>query len=1231
MENLNKLKDFQRIRISVASPEDVINWSYGKILKPETINYRTFKPEKDGLMDERIFGPVKDYECACGKYKGARYRGVICDKCGVEVTHSKVRRERMAHIELAAPVAHVWYFRGIPSKMALLLDMSPRNLEAVIYFSSFIVTEIDNDKKAIVISNINEEIDAQKLKFKKDTEEEIKVIEKMGEKDKKAIEEEDPKKAKKAIDKIEKRIVKEIAKLKEENFSKEQELIKEFQRNIKKLDQVKKFTIMSDNEFIQLEDYLDEFATVSIGAEAIQDILSKLDLDAIIEKLRESLVDAKGPKVKKITKRLRIVEGIKRSKIEASWMIMQNLPVIPPDLRPMVQLEGGRFATSDLNDLYRRVINRNNRLKKLMDLGAPEIIVRNEKRMLQEAVDSLLDSSRSRRQRAVRGRKELRSLADMLKGKQGRFRANLLGKRVDYSGRSVIVVGPDLKLNECGLPREMALELFKPFVLKQILMKGFAPNVKTAKFMLEDRSDEVYDILQEVVEGRPVLLNRAPTLHKLGIQAFIPRLIDGNAIQLHPCVCPGYNADFDGDQMAVHIPLSKAAVSEAKEIMLATKNIRKPSTGVPIAIPDREMLIGIYYVTSIDTEIEKATRKYISEDDALYAYQVGEIKLRQIVDIKINDEFIETTAGRVLFNAILPENLRFFNEVANKKNDAARQMIEATIKDSGEERAVQLIDDMKDMGFVYATLAGTSMGIGDVQSPKEREKVLHIADEDVKKIDQNFQMGLITNQERTRLAQAVWIEATNDISDLVWNELGPGNPIRTLVESGARGNIDQVKQMGGMIGLKADPTGKVVALPLKGNYKVGLSTFEYFNSARGARKGFADGALRTADAGYLTRRLVDVAQDVIVREEDCETIDGIKILASDDVLLSSLVARIKGRVALVDIKDGKNVLVKGGEIITEVQAREIDKAKILEIPVRSSMTCKTKFGVCSKCYGVDLNTGELPPKGTPVGVIAAQSIGEPGTQLTMRTRHTGGIVTTKDITQGLPRVEEIFEARSPKASALMANCSGKVFIKEDKETGERTILLKPTDNDVEEVKYSVDPVSEIIVSDKQLVVSGTPLTEGYLDLQELMATVGTKETQRYIVGQIQKVYSSQGVSLNDKHIEVIVKQMLNYIVIEDGGDTDLLPGELVSKSVFEEENRKMVVQGGDPATGELTLLGVTRSSLATESWLSAASFMETSRVLTEASLEGKVDPLIGLKENVIIGRMIPVGKYAKTY
>jgi len=1229
MENLSKLRDFNKLQISIASPEDVVNWSYGKVLKPETINYRTFKPERDGLMDERIFGPVKDYECACGKYKGARYRGVICDKCGVEVTHSKVRRERMAHIELASPVAHVWFFRGIPSKMAILLDMSPRNLEAVIYFSSFIVIKIDNDKKAKVISNINEKIEATKGETAKELELQISEILKSSEEQKKLVEEKDEKKKEKAFTKLEKASNKEIGKAREVSFETEQNTVKELQKDIKKIEQVKKFTIMSDNEYIQLEDYLDEFAEVSIGAEAIEKILSEFDLSAVIEKLRLDLTTAKGTKIKKTTKRLSIVEGIRRSKVKPEWMILKALPVIPPDLRPMVQLEGGRFATSDLNDLYRRVINRNNRLKKLLDLGAPEIIVRNEKRMLQEAVDSLLDSSRSRRQRTTRGRKELRSLADMLKGKQGRFRANLLGKRVDYSGRSVIVVGPDLNLNECGLPREMALELFKPFVLKQILSRGLAPNVKTAKFMLDERSDEVYDILEDVVEGRPVLLNRAPTLHKLGIQAFIPRLIDGNAIQLHPCVCPGYNADFDGDQMAVHIPLSKNAVKEAKEIMISTKNIRKPSTGVPIAIPDREMLLGLYYLTSISEKYEKSELRFSSGQDAYYSYMQKRVGLRQLVKIKIKDEYIETTVGRYIFNSALPESLRFFNESASKKNDAARQLIEKTIQLEGEEVAVKLIDALKTLGFRYATLSGTSMSIEDVHMPAGRADVLAKSDNKVKQIDQNFQMGLITNAEKARLSQTVWIEATNELSDLVWKELGPDNSIRTLVESGARGNIDQVKQMGGMVGLKADPTGKIVDLPLKGNYKIGLSTFEYFNSARGARKGFADGALRTADAGYLTRRLVDVSQDVIVRTIDCGTTSGIIVKKSDEILLASMKDRLKGRISIKDVKVGKDVLVKAGEVMTEKIAKQIEDGGVTEVEVRSPMTCITNYGICAKCYGTDLNHGQLVALGTPVGVIAAQSIGEPGTQLTMRTRHTGGIVTTNDITQGLPRVEEVFEARSPRSSAVMAEYTGKVSVKIDTKTEERVIILQPSDKDIEPIKYSIDPVAEIIVSDKDLVVAGQSLTEGYLDLQNLMATVGVKETQRYIVNQIQKVYSSQGVSLSDKHIEVIVKQMFNYLIIEDGGDTDFLPGELVSKSVFSDENKKVLAQGGDPATGQVTLLGVTRSSLATESWLSAASFMETSRVLTEAAIEGKIDPLIGLKENVIIGRMIPVGIRAR--
>lgn len=1227
MEDL-KLKDFAALKITLASPEEVLSWSHGEILKPETINYRTFRAEKDGLFCERIFGPTKDFECYCGKYKRVRYRGVICDKCGVEVTYSRVRRERMGHIKLVTPVAHVWFFRGIPSKMGLLLDMSPRSLEAVIYFSAFIVTAVNGDKKASCLSALEEELTKKKKEPAAETDKQILEVEKQAEKEIKSLTMADLAKRGFVGEEMRLKSRQEIASLRDQLVVKQDKLAKEYQRTEKFVDGIKELTILTDSEYLKYGEWVDKFCKLSIGAEAIGSILAKVDLEGLASDLRHRLEEAAGQRRIRLSKRLAVVEGLRRAKIRPEWMIMNILPVIPPDLRPMVQLEGGRFATSDLNDLYRRVLNRNNRLKKLMDLGAPEIIVRNEKRMLQEAVDALIDSSRRRKtMRLARGKQELRSLSDLLKGKQGRFRQNLLGKRVDYSGRSVIVVGPELALDECGLPKEMALELFKPFVLREILLRGLAPNVKSARYFLDLRSPEVWDILEEISKHHPVMLNRAPTLHRLGIVAFYPKLIEGSAIQLHPCVCAGFNADFDGDQMAVHLPLSSKSIKEVSDFMLSTKNLLKPSDGSPIVQPVRDMLLGSYYLTSIDPKLPMPETVFKDFAEAQLALSTGKIALRQKIQLWWQGEVLETTPGRITLNEILPDQLRFYNKVLEKKE--MRNLVVQTLKDFGPEVTVKLIDNLKNLGFKYETLSGFSLSLLDCVTPKEKPQVLATADEEAAKVDANFKRGLITKQEAMRLTQAVWTEATQKLDDLSWQLLDDQNPIKMIVYSGgARASREQVKQISGMRGLIADPLGRIVNLPIKSNYHEGLTGFEYFASSRGSRKGLTDKALKTADAGYLTRRLVDVAQDVVVREEDCGTEAGRFLHASDATALTDFATMVYGRTAAEDLKIGRKVVVKRNELIGLAAAAQIAEAKIEKVFVRSPLTCQTRFGICAACYGMDLGSREVVKIGTPVGIVAAQSIGEPGTQLTLRTFHTGGVLG-KDITQGLPRVEEVFEARTPKNLSVMTEIAGKVELEERE--GKRFVRVVNTDpaGEVPFVEYEVDPVSEIMVAPGSLVAAGEPLTEGYLDLTELLQAVGLEETERYIINEIQRVYSTQGVSLNDKHLEVIVRQMFSKVRVESPGDTTFLAAEIVSRSQLEEANEGIIAAGGEPATAEVILLGITRSSLATDSFLAAASFMETTRVLTEAAATGKVDRLLGLKENVIIGRLIPVGERAR--
>ena len=1224
MKYLNELKNFDAIKIYLASPEEMLSWSFGEVTKPETINYRTFKAEKDGLFDEKIFGPVKNYECYCGKYKGIRYKGVICDKCGVEVTHSRVRRERMGHINLASPVAHVWFFRGIPSKMALLLEISPRSIESVIYFSSFIVTQLDNTKKARAISEVDKDLEKSKKLIEKERDDQIrdmeKEVEKLSRKHNDLVAQEEVLKLKQKIQTL---ITTYERKMEDQE--------KTFRLIQRKIESIELFTVLSDNEYINLANYIDMFTRVDIGAEAIKGILEAIDLNALASQLREELEGAKGQKASKLAKRLKVVEQFRRAGVDPARMILEVIPVIPPDLRPLVQLEGGRFASSDLNELYRRLINRNNRLKRLLDLGAPEIIVRNEKRMLQESVDALFDSSKQRqRTRVTRGKKELRSLADMLKGKQGIFRLNLLGKRVDYSGRAVIINGPTLKLNECGLPKEMALELFKPFVLREILSRGYAPNVKSARFFLDNRSSEVWDILEDLVKDHPVMLNRAPTLWRLGIQAFYPKLIEGNSIRLHLAVTTGFNADFDGDQMAVHLPLSEAAKDDARTRMISTNNLLNPSDSSPMSVPTKIMLFGTYYMTSVDENYPVLEKVFSDKEELLYYYDVyrrKKIFLRQRVKVRINGEIIETTPGRVLFNEMIPENFGYINKEMTKSGIKA--LLAQAFEQEPNEVIVKLIDDLKDLGLKYGTKSGQSVALSDIKVPEQRDKLVEKGREAIRDIDKNFRRGLITKTEAQRLTEDAWNQVTAEIDQAVWDSLPEDNPVKVLVKSGStRASRDQVKQIAGVKGLISDPTGKIVQLPILGNYKTGLSGLEYFVSARGARKGLVDKGLKTADAGYLTRRLVDVAQDVLVREEDCTTNKGREVRVDETTVLQKFSDRVLGRYLAQDVKKGNKIVVKSGTLLTNKEVDQIVDTGVERIIVRSPMTCETRRGICQKCYGVDLVTRKEVKIGTAAGVAAAQSIGEPGTQLTLRTFHTGGIAG-KDITQGLPRVEEIVEARAPKYLSIMTEITGKVKISVSGDERKVTIIATDKTEDMQTVEYMVDPIAEIIVQDDQLVAKGEKLTAGHLDLTDLLRTVGVEETKRYIINEVQKVYSSQGVSLNDKHVEVIVRQMFNNVRIEDRGDTEFLVGEIVTKAAFEEENERVLAAGGMPASAKVQLLGITKSSLNTDSFLSAASFIQTSNVLTDAAASGKVDRLLGLKENVIIGRLIPTGPEAK--
>ena len=1174
---MSEYQNFDAIQIGLASPEKIREWSRGEVKKPETINYRTLKPEKDGLFCERIFGPQKDWECHCGKYKRVRYKGVVCDRCGVEVTRSKVRRERMGHIELAVPVSHIWYFKGIPSRLGLILDMSPRALEKVLYFAAYVV--IDPGKTSL-----------------------------------------------------------------------------------------EKNQILSEKEYREYYEKYGDMFRAGMGAEAILEMLQMIDLDQLYEELRAELEGAKGQKKIRTVRRLEVVEAFRHSGNKPEWMILTVIPVIPPEIRPMVQLDGGRFATSDLNDLYRRVINRNNRLKRLLDLDAPEIIVRNEKRMLQEAVDALIDNGRRGRPVTGPGNRPLKSLSDMLKGKQGRFRQNLLGKRVDYSGRSVIVVGPELKIYQCGLPKKMALELFKPFVMKKLVSGGLAHNIKSAKRMVERVRPEVWDVLEDVISEHPVLLNRAPTLHRLGIQAFEPVLVEGKALKLHPLVCTAFNADFDGDQMAVHLPLSTEAQAEARFLMLSANNLIKPQDGKPVTVPTQDMVLGSYYLTlKDDTEI--GTGKVFSDqNEAVLAYNNGAVGLHAPIKVrvtrKIGDKevtgMIDATVGRLIFNEKIPQDLGFVDRSGSEHlldleigdnvlkkppvkeaiNDNVEpgvdkkllgKIINASIKKHGITETATLLDNIKAMGYKYSTLGAITVCVDDMQIPEAKQKLLAAAEERVDKVMRNYRRGLLTDEERHRHIIAIWSETSNQVTDAMMDNLRQLNPIYMMANSGARGSVNQMRQLAAMRGLMADTSGRTIEIPIRSNFREGLTVLEYFISTHGARKGLTDTALRTADSGYLTRRLVDVSQDVIVREEDCGTRDGIVVsdIRDGNEIIEPLIDRLEGRTTTEDIVNPQTgeLIIAENEMINAATAKAIVDAGIKEVKIRSVVKCRSKVGVCAKCYGHNLSNGTPVNVGEAVGIIAAQSIGEPGTQLTMRTFHAGG-VAGDDITQGLPRVEELFEARRPKGVAIISEITGKVRITEVANKREIIVMNEETG---ESATYMIPFGARIKVRDEQEINAGDPLTEGSLNPHDILAILGATAVQNYFIQEVQRVYRLQGVDINDKHIEVIVRQMMHKVKVESAGDTGLLTGSLISIYELEDINNKMIEEGKEPAEFSIQLMGITKAALATESFLSAASFQETTRVLTDAAIKGKKDPLIGLKENVIIGKLIPAGTGVSQY
>ena len=1342
------VNNFDAIRIGLASPEKIKSWSNGEVKKPETINYRTLKPEKDGLFCERIFGPTKDWECYCGKYKRVRFKGIICERCGVEVTRSNVRRERMGHISLAAPVSHIWFFKGVPSRMGYVLDISPRDLEKVLYFDSYIITTVNreaikNDKEKIkklteeAVERAAELHEARLIDITENKEDLLRRY-KDGDdlKEIEAIEDEEINSEKDLEAKVAK-IIKEAEKLiveEKEIFQEEVDLIKRAHTFFLNLEE--KMLVSDESLFKKMKEVYKDYFNGGMGAEAVKELLKNIDVDREVEELKETIKDSKGQKRSRAIKRLKILSVFQGSTNKPEYMIVDVLPVIPPDLRPMVQLDGGRFATSDLNDLYRRVINRNNRLKKLLELNAPEIIINNEKRMLQEAVDSLFDNGRRGRAVLGAGNRPLKSLSDMLKGKQGRFRQNLLGKRVDYSGRSVIVVNPKLKLYQCGLPKIIALELFKPFVMKELVEQGFSQNIKSAKTMVDRGSDEVWDVLEEVIKNHPVMLNRAPTLHRLGIQAFLPILVEGKAIQIHPLVCPPFNADFDGDQMAVHVPLSNEAKSEALVLMLSSNNILSPASGQPVTIPSQDMVLGLYYLTSERDSSKTRERYYQSPDEALIDYDYNLITLHNMIKVRINKKVITTTVGRIIFNQTLPEGYGFVNKEINKKTLIS--IISDCINKYPTSHVSSILDNIKETGFKYATESGLTVGIEDIEVPEKKKEILEKAERKIDEIESYFRDGFMNETEKHQRVIQVWSQASEDVADAMEKNFDKFNSVYMMATSGARGNIKQLRQLAGMRGLVANARGDIMDRPIKSNFREGLTVLEYFISTHGARQGLADTALRTADSGYLTRRLVDVSQDTIVRIPDCGTEEGIYlyVLTLEGEPNFNLIGRICAE-NVINTKTRK-VLLNAGDEVTEKEIQSLIHANIENIKVRSPLTCESEFGVCQQCYGRDLATGKLIAIGESVGIIAAQSIGEPGTQLTMRTFHTGGIASTViqrsvkspvagkillkkelldqlglkkedfteketdetievniehingrltfqvkmenggivdvifpkgevlqvnkcnvveegqvfakiiftakrkthvhkhektfegiDITSGLPRVVELFEARRPKEHAIISEMSGRTII-EDVDPKVRNITIKNDETGMEKT-YPIPTRIKIRVDNGTMVNTGDQLTEGVRNPHDILKINGMKACEQYLVKQVQDVYKSQGVDINDKHIEIIVRQMLKKVTIIDSGDSQFLPGQLVDRLIFEKENKKLTASGKEPATAKQNLMGITKASLATDSFLAAASFQETTKVLTDASLENKVDGLIGLKENVIIGKSIPAGTGMRRY
>ncbi|HJW47912.1 MAG TPA: DNA-directed RNA polymerase subunit beta' [Candidatus Limnocylindria bacterium] len=1369
-----EVNEFNAIRISLSSPDQIRSWSSGEVTKPETINYRTLRPEKDGLFDERIFGPTRDWECYCGKYKRIRYKGIICDKCGVEVTRAKVRRERMGHIQLASPVSHIWFFKGTPSRLGILLDMSPRNLERILYFALYVVTHIDEHQRERVMQTIAEESEAkirrleqtisdrtgaiearanaEIMRIRTTTEQKVRQMEEQLAQDsdalttaaskvKEQLEENVGKPASKDIifkqadltvaskgdnvtksmlTQLQRSLQKQLDALVKSGRKEEEQVRSESEKKIADIrmradqdlgvvrqeiapdvqvvrdeaknrredaESIKLQEIMTEADYRQAADKF-RFFRAQMGAEAILELMRQMDLEKDALRLQGEMRTTTGQRRKKSIKRLRLIKALLRSGASPEWMILSILPVIPPDLRPMVQLDGGRFATSDLNDLYRRVINRNNRLKRLLELGAPEIIIRNEKRMLQEAVDALMDNGRRGRAISGTGNHKLKSLSDMLRGKQGRFRQNLLGKRVDYSGRSVIVVGNDLKLHECGLPKKMALELFKPFVMRQLVERGLAHNIKSAKRYVERVSPEVWDVLEEVIKDHPVLLNRAPTLHRLGIQAFMPKLIEGNAIQIHPLVCEAFGADFDGDQMAVHVPLSAAAQAEAKNLMLSTRNILKPADGQPVVTPRQDMVLGTYWLTLEPRVKGKDGEAQIFGDfnEVQSAFDMDLVKYQTPIRFPFGGKIVETTVGRVLFNAILPEDMRFINRTLDRS--AIRDIVTKVFEVHGNEMTAEVVDRIKSLGFAAATNAGVSISIDDVTIPEDKKATVDAAEVKVLEIDRQFQRGLISEQERYEHTVKIWTDATSTVIHSMMDALDRRGSVYMMATSGARGNTQQMGQIGGMRGLIADPQGRIIDLPIRSNFREGLTVLEYFISTHGGRKGLADTAIRTADSGYLTRRLVDVAQDVIVRIEDCGDEDGIFVSADEHGIVEPFQDRMFGRLLAQDVNHPKTdaLIAKRGDDVDHVLAKVIADAGVKRVRLRSPLGCHAKHGICRACYGRNLASGKLVDAGEAVGIIAAQSIGEPGTQLTMRTFHTGGVAAVgKDITMGLPRVEELFEARVPKGMAIICEIDGIAEIVRDPD-GSRKILVRNSQDyivpisvppgyvlaisdgdevtagqpiakperrtkgktdmpapvsgalkvasngkltiamkEVEERTYEVEHTARLNVENGQKVSAGDFLTEGSANPQDILRISGREAVHRYMVNEVQRVYRSQGVTINDKHIEIIVRQMLRKVRIEEAGDTELLPMELFDRFEFEDINARTIAAGGEPATAQTVLLGVTKASLSTSSFLAAASFQETTRVLTEAATMGQKDRLLGLKENVIIGKLIPAG------